>query len=163
RLLDAYAALPAGLRRDVQLVVAGMSGWLNDSIHKRVADLGLEDAVHFLGYIEDGELAALYSSATVFAYPSIYEGFGLPLLEAMACGTRVLPRTVSSLPEGPGDAAVLVTPPDVGSIGSGLRRLLENPPLRSDLAARGIAQAARFSWERCAEQTLTVYRRVLSY
>jgi glycosyltransferase involved in cell wall biosynthesis len=161
RLLDAYAALPQGLRRDVHLVVAGMSGWLNDSIHKRVADLGLEDAVHFAGYVEDADLATLYSQATVFAYPSIYEGFGLPVLEAMACGTPVLTSNVSSLPEVTGDAAVLVTPTDVGSITSGLRRLLENPSLRADLAARGIAQAARFSWDRCAEQTLTVYRRVL--
>lgn len=160
RLLEAYAVLPPGLRRDVHLVVAGGSGWLNDSIHARVAELGLEESVHFAGYIDGGDLAALYSLATVFAYPSLYEGFGLPVLEAMACGTPVLTSNVSSLPEVAGDAAILVTPTDIDSIAAGLRRLLESPALHAELATRGIAQAARFSWERCAEQTLAVYRRV---
>lgn len=162
RLLEAYAALPAGLRRDVKVVVAGMSGWLNDSIRARVAELGLDKSVHFAGYVAADDLGALYSLATVLAYPSLYEGFGLPVLEAMACGTPVLTSNVSSLPEVAGDAAVLVDPADAGSIAAGLRRLLDNPSLRGELAARGIAQAARFSWDRCARQTLDVYRRLAS-
>jgi glycosyltransferase involved in cell wall biosynthesis len=162
RLLEAYAALPPGLRRDVALVVAGMSGWLNDSIHARVVELGLEPSVHFAGYVETADLGAVYSLATVLAYPSLYEGFGLPVIEAMACGTPVLTSSVSSLPEVAGDAAVLVEPADVGSITAGLRRLLESPTLRRDLAIRGIARAARFSWNRCARQTLDVYRRLVA-
>jgi glycosyltransferase involved in cell wall biosynthesis len=160
RLLEAFAALPAGLRGDVQLVVAGMSGWLNDSVHARVAALGLEKSVRFAGYVDGHDLAALYSMATVFAYPSLYEGFGLPVLEAMACGTPVLTSDLSSMPEVAGDAAVLVSPDDVGSIAAGLRGLLESASLRDELASRGRAQAARFSWDRCARQTLGVYRDV---
>jgi glycosyltransferase involved in cell wall biosynthesis len=158
RLLEAYAALPAGLRREVHLVVAGVRGWLNDSIHARVAELGLEASVRFAGYIDGHDLAAVYSLATMFAYPSLYEGFGLPVLEAMACGTPVLTSDVSSLPEVAGDAAVLVSPADVGSIAAGLRRLLDSSSLRDELSTRGIGRASRFSWQRCARQTLDVYR-----
>jgi glycosyltransferase involved in cell wall biosynthesis len=161
RLLEAYAALPSGLRGDVELVVAGMSGWLNDSIHGRVAELGLEKSVHFAGYVHADDLSAVYSLATVLAYPSLYEGFGLPVLEAMACGTPVLTSNVSSLPEVAGDAATLVDPADVSSIAAGLRGLLESPSLRAELATRGRARAASFSWDRCARQTLEVYRRAM--
>ena len=160
RLLEAYAALPATLRRDVGLVVAGMSGWLNDSIQARVAELGVDRSVRFAGYIDAADLGAVYSLATLLAYPSLYEGFGLPVLEAMACRTPVLTSKVSSLPEVAGDAAVLVEPTDVGAIGTGLQRLLDSPSLRDELASRGIVHAAGFSWERCARQTLDVYRRV---
>ena len=161
RLLEAYAALPPPLRRDVHLVVAGMRGWLNDSIRARVAELGLEGSVRFAGYIDDQDLAAVYSLATIFAYPSLYEGFGLPVLEAMACGTPVLTSDASSLPEVAGDAAVLVSPTDVDAIASGLRRLLESASLRDELSVRGITRAARFSWDRCARQTLDVYRNLV--
>ena len=161
RLLEAYAALPAGLRRDVELVVAGMSGWLNDSIQARVVELGLEESVHFAGYVDADDLAAVYSLATLLAYPSLYEGFGLPVLEAMACGTPVLTSNVSSLPEVVGDAAVLVEPADIGSITAGLRRLLESSVLRAELSTRGAARATTFSWDRCARQTLEVYRRAM--
>jgi glycosyltransferase involved in cell wall biosynthesis len=160
RLLEAYAALPGALRRDVNLVVAGMRGWLNDSIRARVAALGLAGTVHFAGYIDGRDLAAVYSLATVFAYPSLYEGFGLPVLEAMACGTPVLTSDASSLPEVAGDAALLVSPTDVEAIAGALRRLLEAPALREALAARGLRRAAAFSWDRCARQTLGVYRGV---
>ena len=160
RLLEAYATLPVALRRDVNLVVAGMSGWLNDSVHRRVAELGLTESVRFVGYVDGEDLAALYSLATVFAYPSLYEGFGLPVLEAMACGTPVLTSNVSSLPEVAGEAALLVSPTDVGSLSTGLRALLESDSLRATMSARGTRHAARFSWDRCARQTLDVYRRV---
>jgi glycosyltransferase involved in cell wall biosynthesis len=122
--------------------------------------LGLDDRVRFTGYIESGDVAALYSLATVFAYPSLWEGFGLPVLEAMACGTPVLTSDVSSLPEVAGDAAVLVSPTDVEAIADGLTRLLDDAALRADLAARGLRRAASFSWERCARETLAVYRSV---
>ena len=161
-MLEAYAILPSGLRHDVPLVVAGTRGWLNDSIHARVAELGLEPFVRFVGYIDGPDLDAVYSLATLFAYPSLYEGFGLPVLEAMACGTPVLTSDASSLPEVVGDAAVLVSPSSVESIAAGLRRLLDSSSLRGDLSLRGIERASHFSWERCARQTLAVYRSVAS-
>jgi glycosyltransferase involved in cell wall biosynthesis len=98
--------------------------------------------------------------ATVFAYPSLWEGFGLPVLEAMACGAPVLTSNVSSLPEVAGDAAVLVPPTDVDAIAASLGRLLDDDAFRADLSARGRQRAAQFSWERCARETLAVYEAV---
>jgi glycosyltransferase involved in cell wall biosynthesis len=117
--------------------------------------------VRFPGYIAEEDVAALYSLATVFAYPSLWEGFGLPVLEAMACGTPVLTSDVSSLPEVAGDAALLVPPTDVEAIADGLTRLLDDAALRSDLAARGLHRVAAFSWERCARETLAVYTSIV--
>ena len=161
RLIEAWATLKPAVRRETSLVVAGAQGWLNDSVRSRVETLGLGDRVHLAGYVEGEDLAALYSLATVFAYPSLWEGFGLPVLEAMACGTPVLTSDVSSLPEVAGDAAVLVPPTDVEAIADGLFRLLEDAALRADLAERGRRRAARFSWERCARETLAVYNSVV--
>jgi glycosyltransferase involved in cell wall biosynthesis len=160
RLLEAFAALSPTLRREFHLVVAGAQGWLNESVHERARQLGIEGRVRFPGHIEPSDLAAIYSLATVFAYPSLWEGFGLPVLEAMACGTPVLTSNVSSLPEVAGDAAVLVSPTDVDAIAGGLGRLLESRALRADLADRGVRRAAEFSWERCARETLAVYETV---
>ncbi|MCS6927334.1 MAG: glycosyltransferase family 4 protein [Candidatus Binatia bacterium] len=160
RLLAAYAQLKATLRRDVHLVIAGGRGWLNDNIRPTVHDLGVAEQVHFLGYVPETDLPGLYSLAAVFAYPSLYEGFGLPVLEAMQCGTPVLTSNVSALPEVAGEAALLVTPTDVDDIAVGLARLLEDAALRAELSARGVARARLFSWERCAQETLAVYRQV---
>ena len=140
--------------------MAGAHGWLNDPVHEQVQKLGLADRVCFPGYIAQEDVAALYSLATVFAYPSLWEGFGLPVLESMACGTPVLTSNVSSLPEVAGDAAVLVPPTEVDAIAEGLARMLEDEALRDDLRERGHRRAARFSWERCARETLAVYRAV---
>jgi glycosyltransferase involved in cell wall biosynthesis len=160
RLLDAWANIKPAIRHETWLVVAGADGWLNDGVRARVAALGLTDHVRFTGYVDSDDVAALYSLATVFAYPSLWEGFGLPVLEAMACGTPVLASDVSSLPEVAGDAAVLVSPTDVEAIADGLTRLLDDAALRADLVARGLRRAAGFSWERCARETLAVYRAV---
>src|SRR5262249_23927475 len=103
----------------------------------------------------------VYSLATLFAYPSLYEGFGLPVLEAMACGTPVVTSDAASLPEVSGDAALKVPPTDVDALTDALRRALEGPALRAALAARGVSRAGQFSWDRCARQTLEVYRRVV--
>ena len=162
RLLEAFVALAPAVRKDVTLVVAGAQGWLNDSIYEQVQKLGLGESVRFTGYIKEEDLAAVYSLATVFAYPSLWEGFGLPVLEAMACGTPVLTSSVSSLPEVAGDAAVLVQPRDVDAIAEGLGRLLEDDSLRRQLSERGYRRAADFSWERCARETLAVYKAVTS-
>jgi glycosyltransferase involved in cell wall biosynthesis len=161
RLIEAWAALKPAVHRQTSLVLAGAEGWLNASVRSHVETLGLGNRVHFAGYVEGEDIAALYSLATVFAYPSLWEGFGLPVLEAMACGTPVLTSDISSLPEVAGDAAVLVPPTDVEAIADGLLRLLGDAALRADLAERGRRQAASFSWERCASETLAVYNSVV--
>lgn len=160
RLLTAYARLNPALRGEVPLVIAGGRGWLNDDIRPAVEKLGVTDCVHFIGYVREEELPALYSLATVFAYPSLYEGFGLPVLEAMQCGTPVLTSNTSALPEIAGDAALLVSPFDVEEMAEGLTHLLEDADLRAALRGRGYARARLFSWERCARETLAVYQRV---
>jgi glycosyltransferase involved in cell wall biosynthesis len=112
--------------------------------------------VIFTGYLPDEDVPALLSGALAFVFPSLYEGFGMPVLEAMACGAPVLAANTSSLPEVAGDAALLVDPADTAAIAAGLARLAAEPALRADLRARGIARAAEFSWERCARETLAV-------
>ena len=162
RLIRAYAGLPASLRSTYQLVVAGRQ-WPHDhplypDPKLVVRELGLEDRVVFTGGIPETDKAALLSTATVFAFPSLYEGFGLPVLEALACGTPVLTANSSSLPEVTGDAAVLVDPASVEAIGAGLAELLESPERRRDLAERGLARASRYRWSEIAERTIEVYR-----
>jgi glycosyltransferase involved in cell wall biosynthesis len=112
------------------------------------------------GFVPDDELAALYRGCTVFAYPALYEGFGLPVLEAMACGAPVLTSNVSSLPEVAGDAAVLVDPLDTQAIADALTRLLADGALRAELGARGVRRARDFSWQRTARETLGVLRNL---
>jgi glycosyltransferase involved in cell wall biosynthesis len=163
RLIRAYAALPRALRDAYQLVVAGRQ-WPHDhplypDPKLVVRELGIQGRVVFTGGIPEAEKAALLSAATVFAFPSLYEGFGLPVLEAMACGTPVLTAHSSSLPEVTGDAAVLVDPTSVEAISTGLAGLLESPSMRRDLSERGRARAARYRWSEVAERTVEVYRR----
>ena len=165
RLIRAYAALPQALRDTHQLVVAGRQ-WPHDhplypDPKLVVRELGLEGRVVFLGGIPEEEKATLMSAATVFAFPAIYEGFGLPVLEAMACGTPVLTSNTSSLPEVAGDAAIQVDPTNVEAIRDGLATLLESPDRRTRLAARGIERASRFRWSEVAERTLRVYERAI--
>lgn len=160
RLVQAYATLPPSLRRHVSLVIAGGPGWLSESLRREVGERGLADRVRFIGYVRDEDMASLYSLATVFAYPSLYEGFGLPVLEAMACGVPVLTSNVSSLPEVAGGAAVLVAPTDVEAIADGLTQLLDDGALAAKLVARGLEWSTNFSWDRCARETLAVYESV---
>ncbi len=160
RLIAALAAL-GSVYEDVHLVIAGGRGWLEGPIYQAVRDHGLNQRVHFIGFARDEDLPALYSDAVCLAYPSLYEGIGLPVLEAMACGTPVLTSTISSLPEVAGDAAVLVDPYDVEAIADGLRRLLDDTALRTELVARGFRQVAKFTWEGAATQLLAIYRQML--
>ena len=143
-----------------QLVIGGKKGWLYESFFARLRELGLEDEVVLPGYIADEDLPAVYSAASVFVFPSLYEGFGLPPLEAMACGTPVVCSNASSLPEVCGEAALLVSPTDVPALVQAMVRGLSDEPLRATLRARGLVQAAKFSWERTARETLAVYREV---
>jgi glycosyltransferase involved in cell wall biosynthesis len=158
RLIQAFAQLPAA---EFQLVIAGGRGWLFDSIFAEVERLKLDGRVLFPGFVADADLPALYSAARVFAYPSLYEGFGLPLLEAMACGTPVVASTASCLPEVAGAAALLVPPTDVDGLAAALRRLATDEVLRADFIAKGRARAREFTWERAAQQLLRIYAGLL--
>jgi glycosyltransferase involved in cell wall biosynthesis len=162
RLVEAFACLQAPTA-NLQLVLAGKKGWLYDDLFARVASLGLGGRVVFPGYIADGDKAALISGAAALVYPSLYEGFGLPVLEAMACGTPVLTSNGSSLPEVAGDAALLVDPLDVEAIAAGMSRLMEDADLRCSLVARGYVQASKFSWARAAQQVLEVLESVATH
>ncbi|MEA3338108.1 MAG: glycosyltransferase family 1 protein [Chloroflexota bacterium] len=159
RLVDAFSRVQARVDA-AQLVLAGRVGWLSDPIFEQVKRFGLEDHVLFPGYVEDSDLAALLSGAAAFAFPSLYEGFGFPVLEAQACGTPVLASNTSSLPEVAGDGALFVDPLDVEAIADGLYRLLSDQALRNRLRAEGFANIQRFSWQRCARETLAVLEKV---
>ncbi len=165
RLIEAYAqalqiANPhlESLTVSPQLVIAGKRGWLTGEIERQATQLFGPDSpsVRFTGYIADEDLPALLSGALAFVFPSLYEGFGMPILEAMACGTPVLASATSALPEIAGDAALLIDPEDTAAIADGLARLASDAALRDDLRARGLARAGQFTWERCAEETLAV-------
>ncbi len=166
RLVEAFAA---AVRNDIspgkvipKLVIAGKAQWRESEVFQAVQQAGLDGRVLFPGYVEDGDLPALYSAAAVFVYPSLYEGFGLPPLEAMACGAPVISTNAASLPEVVGDAALVVEPTDVAALAQALRDVLSQPGLQADLRQRGFARAAQFSWERCAAETLAAYAAVLA-
>jgi glycosyltransferase involved in cell wall biosynthesis len=162
RLIEAYALARQRGMTEPSLVVVGQKGWQFADIFARVERLGLQDEIVFTGFVPDEDLPALYSGADVFVMPSLYEGFGLPVLEAMACGTPVLTSDVSSLPEIASDAAILVNPMDVDALAEALERVCGDDYLRQNMRLAGLARAAQFSWRRCAEETREVYRRVAS-
>ncbi len=157
RLLDAYAGLPAALRKNVPLVVIGPYGWGTPHTLRR---LGSMDGVRYLGYVPEAHLPALTAAASVFVYPSLYEGFGLPLAQALAAGVPAITSTVSSLPEVAGDAALLVNPEDVSELRQALERLLSDADLRWDLARKARLRAGRFTWQACAAASLDFFREV---
>lgn len=161
RLIEAYAAYVHSFDHPAQLVLAGGKGWLYDDIFRTVQTLGLETQVVFTEYIASADMCALMSGALAFTFPSLYEGFGMPPLEAMACGTPVLVSDAASLPEVTGDSAVIVRAQDVESMTEGLCRLHEDAALRERLSQEGLARARQFSWERSAEKLFAVYREIL--
>ena len=120
--------------------------------------LGLENAVHFLGPVPEADLPVLYAGAAVFVFPSLYEGFGLPPLEAMACGTPVVTSNTSNLPEVVGDAGIMVAPRDVRALAEAMERVLMDEHLRAKLRTKGVERAKQFTWERAAQETFGVYR-----
>jgi len=154
RLVEAFASLD---RPDLKLVIAGGKGWLDDPLYQTIADLGLNERVHLIGFAADADLPALYSGAEVFVFPSLYEGFGLPPLEAMACGTPVVASNVSSVPEVVGDAGLPVDPASVEAIQGAIEQALDDQSLRASLRERGIKQAKLFTWRRAAEQLKSTY------
>ncbi|MGN6393597.1 MAG: glycosyltransferase family 4 protein [Gemmatimonadales bacterium] len=146
----------------LDLVIAGKRGWMYDRIFAQVKALGLTDRVRFIGYVTQEHLPGLYGGARLFVYPSRYEGFGLPVLEAMHCGVPVITTNVSAMPEVAGDGALLVGPDDIPGLADAMLRVLGDTSFAHGLARRGRERAAGFSWERCALDTRRVYEQVVA-
>jgi glycosyltransferase involved in cell wall biosynthesis len=146
---------------NLELILVGQLGWQYGSLLKAIEDLNLGAAVRRLGYVPDTDLPALYNLARMLAFPSLYEGFGLPVIEAMACGTPVLTSNGSSLAEIAAGASCLIDPLDVNEIATGLLRLATDDDLHTCLRAAGLARSAQFSWQRAAAETVRVYDAVM--
>ena len=160
-LLQAYRKLLDDYKRPEKLALAGSRGWLSDEVYHMVETLRLSDRVRFLGRVPTEHLVYLYNAARLVVHPSFYEGFGLPPLEAMTCGTPAIVSNVSALPEVVGDAAWLIDPNDVDGLTVAMWRVLTDEDVRANLIAKGLKRAQMFSWERAAQETLDVYRRVV--
>lgn len=161
RLIQALARLRSQ-GYDLNLVIAGGKGWLENDIYKTLRASHMEAYVKFIGFADDADLPALYSGAICFAFPSLYEGFGLPVLEAMACGTPVITSNISSLPEVAGDAALVVDPYDVEAITHALKRVIDDSALRDRLIKAGLARAQQFTWEKSAAELMRIYTGLLA-
>lgn len=159
RLVDAFAALAS--ETSATLVLAGKRGWLYNDLIAQTTRLGLEGRVILTGYVAAADKAALFSGALAFVFPSLYEGFGMPVLEAQACGCPVITSTTSSLPEVAGDAALLVDPGDTAAIAAAMRRLASDAALRETLIERGFSNTRRFSWATCAQTVLDVIEQLV--
>lgn len=161
-VLSAYAGLPSATRRQWALVVVGMSGWGDEDLNELARRYRIVEQVQWAGYVDDAALAWLYAGAKMLVWPSFYEGFGLPPLECMACGTPVVSSRASSIPEVVGDAGLLVEPQDAGQITLAIQRLLEDHHLSVHLSARGLERARTFSWRACATAHARIYRECLA-
>jgi glycosyltransferase involved in cell wall biosynthesis len=159
-LIKAFAKATRQKNGPAMLAIAGGKGWLYEETQRVVADLKLENKVRFLGRVSDLELVTLYSMADIFAFPSIFEGFGIPPLEAMACGAPVITSNTSSLPEVVGDAAILVNPHDVDALSQAITRLIDNEGLREELRQKGFQRVQNFGWPQTARKMLAVYQRL---
>ena len=142
------------------LALAGGPGWLYDETQQLIAKLKLESKVRFLGRVSELELITLYSMADVFVFPSFYEGFGVPPLEAMACGAPVITSNTSSLPEVVGDAALMIDPYNIGELTRAILQVLQNEQLRNELRQKGYVRAQHFTWAQSARKMLSVYQRL---
>ena len=158
RLIKAFSTLKKMKSLKHKLVIAGQKGWRYSDIFREVKDLDLEGEVIFIGYVSEEDLPGLYNAAQVFVYPSLYEGFGLAPLEAMACGTPVICSHTSSLPEVVGDVAILVDPYNIDEMARAIGEVLTDEGLRQEMGAKGLKRASLFSWEKTARETLSVYR-----
>jgi glycosyltransferase involved in cell wall biosynthesis len=159
-LVRAYAQLPVGLKADYQLVIVWTHSLLAEELMDLVHDLELQGHVHFLNRVSNEDLILLYNAASLFVFPSRDEGFGLPPLEAMACGTPVIAADNSSIPEIVGDAAYLVKAEDVGQMTEVINRILSDESLKSELVRNGIHRTATFSWEKCAKETIAAFNQL---
>lgn len=162
RIIEAFHVLKRDRGIEHKLVIAGKKGWKYSGIFDAVDKLQLSGDVRFLGYVPREDLPPLYNTADVFVFPSLYEGFGIPPLEAMACGTPVVTSNVSALPEVVGDAAIFVDPGNVGEIAEGIFRVISDGDLRKGLAAKGLKRAKLYSWEKVIDKTRKIYKDTLS-
>jgi len=160
RLLEAFHSLLAE-QPELRLVLIGKKGWLYEDFFASLQNLGLTERVIFPGFVAEADLPAFYRLASAFVYPSLYEGFGLPPLEAMACGAPVVCSNASSLPEVVGNAGLLVNPTDTAALAQALRRLLTDPRLRTELGGRAVERAGRFSWDKAGAELESVYRELV--
>ena len=158
RLLRAYADLRRRFSPPHRLVLVGQAGWQGQRVGEEVARLGLTDWVTLPGYLSSQDLVVLYNLADIFVYPSLYEGFGLPVIEAMACGTPVITSNMTSLPEVAANAAVLIDPRSEAEISRALERLIDDSSMRNFLRAAGLKRPRDFSWKNAAEKTIEAYR-----
>lgn len=158
RMLEAFAGLPEPLRNDLSFLMAGNVTYGGQKVLEAVKRLGLQEKVRFPGFVAREDLPALHSGASVFMFPTLYEGFGIPILEAMACGTPVVASTVSAHPEVAGDAALLVDPSDTDAIADAVARILEDGLLSKEMIEKGFLRSAGFSWEKTAQMTIDLYR-----
>ena len=160
RALIAFKALIEMKKADYQFVITGGKGWKNEAFYNLIRKLDIDEHLVFTGYVPEEDLPALYQGADVFVYPSLYEGFGLPVLEAMASEVPVITSNTSSLPEVAGDAAILVNPTEVFEIYEAMEALATKPQLREELKVKGKERSTKFSWEKTAHQTLEIYKKM---
>jgi glycosyltransferase involved in cell wall biosynthesis len=161
RILEAFKRVRDNGDHELSLVMAGHRGHTSDNIDQNISRLGLADHVIEPGHVKQEHLPALYGAAEMLVFPSLFEGFGFPVIEAMACGTPVVTSNISALPEVAGDAALLVDPHSVEEISAAMTRLRDDSVLRSSLRTRGLTRAKEFTWKRAAEQTCLAYRQAL--
>jgi alpha-1,3-rhamnosyl/mannosyltransferase len=159
-LLQAYQCLPPQVREQYPLVLVGNAGWLSDALHQEIDRLAAQGWLRYLGFVPEADLPALYAGARAFVYPSIYEGFGLPVLEAMASGVPVVASIFSSLPEVTQGAALLVDPDDIDALALCIQASLCDELWRAAASDKGLAVAQSFTWERCVDQTVQVYQSI---
>ena len=161
-LMKAYAKLCEETSFNHDLVLAGDIQWKSGGLKNLIKDLRFVDRVRFIGYVDETDLANLYNLADIFVYPSFYEGFGLPIIEAMACGVPVVTSNTSSLPEIAGNAAVLIDPHSIDDLAQGIKRVLSDNELRQNLIRSGLERAKLFTWEKCAREIMKVFKELLS-
>jgi alpha-1,3-rhamnosyl/mannosyltransferase len=161
-LLDAYALLALSIQQQWPLVLIGYKGWRSEQLHVRIEAAVKEGWAHYLGFVEADDLPFIYAGARVFVFPSLYEGFGLPVLEAMSSGVPVVCSNASTLPEVTADAAAICEPEDVDGLNRLINKALEDDAWRNVAIKKGLLQASKFSWQRCAEETMAVYKEVLA-
>jgi alpha-1,3-rhamnosyl/mannosyltransferase len=159
-LVAAYRLLPAALRQRVPLVLVGGKGWLNDALHHEIDKATAEGWLKYLGFVQESDLPLLYAGARSFAYPSIYEGFGLPVLEAMASGVPVITSNRTSLPEVTQGMALHVEPDDIDELKEAILKSIEDNNWRAAIIPQALAVAGRYSWSRCIRETVAVYRKI---
>lgn len=160
--IEAYSKLPATIQDRYPLLMVGMTGWLSEPLERMVRPLLAKGLIRQLGFLPEEELPQVVAGATCMVYPSVYEGFGLPPLEAMACGVPVITSNAASLPEVVGDAGVLVHPHDTDAFKLAMEQMLDNPDARNEKAAQGLKRSRQFSWDRCADQTQDIYHLAVS-